>query len=132
MKIRGGGLMENIKLNGLEISIKLENISAEELRNAVNYIFSDFINTNQKIEFDDNKDLSNIQIESNNVEITDKQRKYIHSLAKEKVLDKSALQNYSMSMFGKDSSRNLTRHEASQLIAALNDLEYNVLDHLKV
>lgn len=124
--------MENIKLGALEISIKLDNISAEELRNAVNYIFSDFINTNQKIEFDDNKDISNKQIESNNGEITDKQRKYIHSLAKEKDLDKSALQSYSMSMFGKDSGRDLTRHEASQLIAALNDLEYNVLDHLKV
>lgn len=124
--------MENIKLNGLEISIKLDNISAEELMNAFNYIFSDFINTNQKIKSEDKKDISNKHIESNNGEITDKQRKYIHSLAKEKDLDKSALQNYSMSMFGKDSGKDLTRHEASQLIAALNDLEYNVLDHLKV
>ena len=41
--------MENIKLNCLEITIKLENISAEELRKAFNYIFSDFINTNQRI-----------------------------------------------------------------------------------
>ena len=119
-------------MGGIEINIKLDIISVEELRNAINYIFSDLIYTNKKIEFDDNKHKSNKEMESINGEITDKQRKYIYALAKEKDLDKSALQNYSMSMFGKDSSRNLTRHEASQLIAALNDLKYNVLDHLKV
>lgn len=128
----GGVIMENIKLNGLEISIKLDNISAVELRKTINYIFSDLIQTNHNADLEDNKELDNKQIELNNKEITDKQIKYIQPLAKEKDIGKVELQNYSMSIFGKDSSRSLTRHEASQLIAALNDLEYNVLDHLKV
>lgn len=112
--------MENTKLKGLEISIKLDNISADQLRNAINYIFADIIQKDQTPELDHNK------------EITDKQMKYINSLAKEKNIGKVELQNYSMSMFGKNSSLDLTRNEASQLIAALNDIEYNVLDHLKV
>lgn len=127
----GGGMMEGIKLGGIEISIKLDNVSAEDLRNTMNYIFSDLVNLDKKIQHDNNS-ITNNQIDQKNSEITDKQIKYIHSLSKEKAVGKVELQNYSMSMFGKSSSLDLTRNEASQLIAALNDIEYNVLDHLKV
>lgn len=128
----GGVGMEKIKLGGLEINIKLDNITAEELRNAINYLFSDMDNMVKKAQNENNKDIPKKQIDTNNSEITDKQLKYINSLAKEKELTKAELQNYSISMFGKNSSLELTRNEASQLIATLNDIEDNVLDHVKV
>lgn len=51
--------------------------------------------------------------------ITDKQIRYIHLLAKEKGIDNMSLRNYSKSMFNKESSKELTKKEASELIDAL-------------
>ncbi len=114
--------MEGIKLDGLEISFTIDNVSAEQFKNSINYMFSDIINVNKQIDINHKKNTSNNQIESNNASITDKQMKYIHALAKEKELYKSVLKNYSISMFGKVSGKDLTIHEASQLIAVLNNL----------
>ena len=124
--------MENNKPIEIEITLKLNESSLKELKKSINFIFSDLISPKTIIEAEDGNENTNKATDPNNSEITDKQMKYIHALAKDKDLDKGALQKYSLSMFGKDSSKDLTKHQASQFIAALNDLEYNVLDHLKV
>lgn len=55
--------------------------------------------------------------------LTKNQLKYIHILAKEKGVDPSLLKAYSASNFGKDSSKDLTRSEASHLIKKLQSIK---------
>ena len=47
--------MEGIKLDGLEISFTIDNVSAEQFKNSINYMFSDIINVNKQIDINHKK-----------------------------------------------------------------------------
>ena len=55
--------------------------------------------------------------------ITDRQLKYIHLLANEKAIDSDSMKKYLRKAFNKDSSKDLTKDEASKLITLLKKNE---------
>ena len=120
------------------LCLKMDRVTAQGAGSAITYArryaLSALLNISSEEDVDGNRvenlPLQNEAIEENNsivqppiseVEdlITDKQIKYMHVLAKEKGIDSISLRNYSKSLFGKESSKELTRKEASELIESL-------------
>lgn len=108
------------------LSLKMERLTAQGAGSAITYArryaLSALLNISSEEDIDGNF------TESENVEqpteiqeepVTEKQIKYIHVLAKEKGIDNTSLKNYSKALFTKESSKELTKKEASSLIEAL-------------
>lgn len=121
------------------LKLKMDNITAQGAGSAITYArryaLSAILNISSEEDNDGNEiDGASVPVKAtsinptspNDVAITDKQIKFIHVLAREKGIDKVSLQNYSISMFGKDSSKDLTKNEASQLIEAMQSVKPNV------
>lgn len=109
------------------LSLKMEKITAQGAGSAITYArryaLSALLNISSEEDVDGNTTVE-IEIVDQPTElqeelITEKQMKYIHVLAKEKGIDNTSLKNYSRSLFSKESSKDLTKKEASSLIEAL-------------
>ncbi|MDR7870714.1 MAG: ERF family protein [Tissierellaceae bacterium] len=76
------------------------------------------------IDIDVNEETQNDDSNNENVEdlITNRQIKYVHVLANEKGIDNTSIKNYIISVFNKDSTKDLTKKEASSLIEILKTL----------
>lgn len=119
------------------LSFKIDNLTAQGAGAAITYArrysLSAMLNISSEEDLDGNHsddfEINNeeIKVESqpivDNNNVTEKQIKFIHTLAKEKGVDNPSLKNLSKTMFGKESSKNLTKQEASSLIEALQILK---------
>ena len=121
------------------LSLKMEKLTAQGAGSAITYArryaLSSLLNISSEEDIDGNTTFQNlaaiskVKPEENEIVdqstelqeelITEKQIKYIHVLAKEKGIDNTSLKNYSRSLFNKESSKDLTKKEASSLIEAL-------------
>lgn len=115
------------------LSFKIDNLTAQGAGAAITYArrysLSAMLNISSEEDLDGNQrddiEINNgeIKVESqpivDNNNITDKQIRFIHTLAKEKGVDNPSLKNLSKTMFGKESSKDLTKQEGSSLIEAL-------------
>lgn len=121
------------------LSLKMDNMTAQGAGAAITYArrysLAAMLNISSEDDLDGNAMLdsySNVSNEDPEIEdkpinetnyITEKQLKFIHTLAIERGIDKPSLRNLSKTMFGKDSSKDLTKQEASSLIETLQGIE---------
>lgn len=99
----------------------LEELGGEEMDEPSNRLSSsEKSNTRQANKFETDLDK---QGRVDNSLATDKQLNFIYKLAKDKNYSNEEMKNYIKSVYQKDSSKALTKKEASEIIEMLNELE---------
>lgn len=106
------------------LSLKMDTVTAQGAGSAITYARRYAISAILNISSEEDNDGNEIKTPEEEM-ITDRQIKYIHVLAKEKEIDNATLKDYSISKFGKDSMKELTKLQASKFIEDLNAIKTN-------